>query len=133
LTAKLIALLLAALAFAGLGLWGQQQHLAATKAKAEVQTLTKTLEGTKAALDASVKDGKAKAAINLAKQRRINQLAATAAQTQKALNEALKENRAWADARVPDGVLSAIDPTYDPAPAGPGVDRASPDPLPTGQ
>lgn len=129
---KLIALLLAALAFAGIGLWGQQQRLAATKAKAEVHALNQRNEALSGALVAADKDARRIARISDARQVKINQLALTAQRTQKALDEALKANRAWADAPVPDSVWDALAPTDRSVPPGPGVDASRPDPGASG-
>jgi hypothetical protein len=124
-TSKLIALMALLLAFAGLGLWGQQQHLAAVKATAKVGSLTTELSGTKTALTRAEKEAKDKAAIGLQRQQRINTLLAQAEAQSKALNEALKENRAWADALVPDSVWDALGASASSGAANPGpsVDR----------
>jgi hypothetical protein len=127
---KLIGLLLMVLSLTGVGLWGQHERLVAVKAKAEVTALQTRNDGLQRALDSEAKEGVRKDAINLAKQRTINQLTADAAKNQQKLNEALKANRAWADAPVPDSVWDAIG---SPAPSGEakdgiGVDGTRPGP-----
>lgn len=127
--AKLIILLSVVLAFAGLGWWGQSQRSSAIKSKAEAVALAAQLSGTKAALEKSEQDAKDKASVSLGRQKQINQLLAQAEVQSKALNEALKQNRAWADAAVPDGVWDAIaGPTSADTQAAtrPGVDTAHP-------
>lgn len=132
--AKIIAALALLLALAGLGLWGQHEHLQTVKAKAEVTALKTRNDALQGALDASVKDGQRKDAINLTKQVTINKLAAQAATNQKALDAILKINRSWADAPLPDGLRASIGaaPSGEAAP-GPGVDGASPRPADGGQ
>jgi uncharacterized protein HemX len=125
---KIIAGLLLLLSMAGLGLWGQYEHLQAVKAKGEVKALAVQNNGLQKALDASKANAESLARISDARQTKINQLSIRGQQIQKALNEALKANQEWAAGTVPDGVWDALGAPARGADqqARPGVDAASP-------
>lgn len=107
-TTKLIALLVVALAFAGLGLWGQQQRHSATKAKAEVKTLTAQRDGVVIELAKAEAERKRITIVSRELTERLKAQAAVVASQKKALNAALKANPDWAAVPVPDSVWDSI-------------------------
>lgn len=104
-------------AFVAMGAWGYIQHQRAGLLYVKVEAI----EGQRDAALSTLKIERSNAAklarISDARQRQINKLTIQSAQQQKALNEALKANREWADSVVPDSVWDAI--TGSPADAEP--------------
>jgi hypothetical protein len=122
--------LIALAAFVVLGLLGYGQYQRAQAATAKVAQVTQQRDALAASLAQAEKDKKLQAAISGELQRKLNALAEQSAAKQKALNDALKANRPWADAPVPDSVWDALGvpgAAGDPGQAEPRVDRAGPE------
>jgi len=120
----LIALaLVAALA----GAYGAFEHQRAEVHKARAARSEAALAAANAAVETLTAQAKLQREVSLARQREINRLRQLAEATQKALNEAIKDNPDWAREPLPDSVLRALIGAGDPEPARPSVDRAGPE------
>lgn len=114
-----------ALLAALLGLWGWGEHQRAGRAAEQVKVQRDRADGLSAALDKATQQAAVQREVSLARAQELTRLRKQADATQKALNEALKANRDWADAPVPSSVLDALTGP-DASPARSGLDPKRP-------
>ena len=121
--------LAAFLAFVLLAVFGYAQYERAERIAAGAKLVTAQRDALAKSLEQAEKDKQLLAAVSEERQKHLDKLTRENAAKQKALNEALKANSDWADARVPDSVWDALgfpSPERDAGQTGPRVDAGGP-------